>query len=59
MVFLCLVGSIIFRASYSVLGGFYNRGSDGKKGALALNNVLIVFTVFIGWIISFLGNRQV
>lgn len=58
MVYLCIVTSILGNGTSSVFGGFYNRGSAGKKGASALYNLLIVVTVFIGWIFSFLRNNQ-
>ena len=58
MVALCIISTIICSGTASVFGGFYNRGSEGKKGAPALFNLLIVVTVFIGWIFSFLSNNQ-
>ena len=51
MVFLSIAASILCRGTSSVFGGFYNRGSERKKDAPALYNLLIVVTVFIGWIL--------
>ena len=59
MEYLCLVGSIFFVSFVSIFGGFYNRKNDAKKGASSLYNLLIIGTVFLGWLILFLTDLQV
>ncbi len=58
MTYLYLIGSVFFVASTSILGGFYNRKNEGKKGTLSFYNFLIIGSVFIGWLVIFLFDRS-
>ena len=58
MEYLCLIGSVFFVAFTSVCGGFYNRKTDGKKGASSLYNLLILGSVFLCWLILFLFDLE-
>lgn len=59
MPYLCLISSVFFVSFVSIFGGFYNRKNDGKKGASSLYNLLIIGTVFVGWMVLFLSDLQV
>ena len=58
MPILCLIGSVFFVSCVSIMGGFYNRKNDEKKGASSLYNLLIIGTVFLGWFLLFLFDLE-
>ncbi len=51
--YLYLIISTFFMSSASVIGAFYNRKNEGKEGATALYNFMLLLTVFCGWCVLF------
>ena len=53
MPYLYLVGSVFFAASSSILGGFFNRKTQGKEKAPVLYNLLSMCCTVIFWAVLF------
>ncbi len=58
MPYLCLTSSILFVASLSILGAFYNRKNEEKKGAESLYNFVLLSSVFFSWLLIFLFDFE-
>ncbi len=58
MPYLYLVSSVIFVASNSILGAFFNRKNQDKKDTTALYTLLITCSVFVFWVVSFAFDRD-
>lgn len=54
MPYLYLISSVFFVASSSILGAFYNKKNVGKKSATELYNALLLSSVAVFWLVSFL-----
>lgn len=53
MPYIYLIGSVFLAASSSVLGGFFNRKTEGKKNAPVLYNFLSMCCTLIFWVVLF------
>ena len=56
--YLYLISSVVFVASASILGAFYNKKTEGKKGASALYTFLLMCSVSAFWLIFFLTDPK-
>lgn len=56
--YIYLISSVVFVASSSILGGFYNKKTEGKEGASSLYTFLLMCSVCFFWFIFFLTNPQ-
>ena len=57
MPYLYLIISVFLVASSSILGSLYNKKNSGKKAATELYNALLLSSVAVFWLISFLFDR--
>ena len=53
MPYLYLIGAVLTNASSSVIGTYFNRRNDGKKGTSSFYNFLQLCSVFACWLILF------
>ena len=57
--YLYLISSVIFVASASILGSFYNKKTENKEGASSLYTFLLMSSVCAFWLVVFLTDPQV
>ena len=53
MPYVYLMSSVVFVASSSILGAFYNKKTEGKKDTTSLYTLLSLGSVFLFWVIFF------
>ena len=58
MPYFYLTFCVLFVASESIVGGFFNRKNEGKKGGPSLYSLLILCSVFTFWTIMFCTERR-
>ena len=54
MPYLYLILSVLFLASGSLLGGFYNRKTEGLRDPSPLYNLILMCSALLGWAVLFL-----
>ena len=57
--YIYLISSVVFVASSSILGSFYNKKTEEKEGASSLYTFLLMCSVCLFWLIVFLTDPQV